>query len=344
MPQSYRSAGVDIDAGNELVRRIAPLAKATTRPGVLGGIGGFGAFFEVPQNGMQRPLLVSSTDGAGTKVMVAQACRRYDTIGIDAVAMCVNDVVTCGAEPLFFLDYFVAGRLDVDVAEKVIAGVAEGCRRAGCALVGGETAEHPGHMEPGSFDLAGFSVGVVDAGAIVDGSRVSPGDVVVGLGSSGIHSNGMSLARRIIADCQLSYESRIQDFGRTLGEELLEPTVIYVRPVLELHRHVPILALAHITGGGLVENIPRVLPDGLGVDLIAGSWPIPAVFSFLARQGGVAPAEMHRTYNMGLGMVAIMESAVADKAVDILKCAGVPAWVVGEVSAHQGVRVGGKPA
>lgn len=341
MPLTYREAGVNIDAGNALVDRIRPLARSTERTGALGSIGGFGAFFDVLEAGYRRPLIVSSTDGAGTKVMIAQAMGKHDTIGIDAVAMCVNDVVVCGAEPLFFLDYLVTGRLDVDVAESIIAGVARGCRDAGCALVGGETAEHPGHLDAGAFDLAGFAVGAVEEDEVIDGRSVKPGDAVIGLFSSGVHSNGFSLVRRVIAERGLSLERNIGEFGRTLGEELLEPTIIYVRACLKLRREVTVRGMAHITGGGLLENIPRILPDGCGVRLESGCWPVPRVFEFLAKQGNVPAAEMHRTFNMGLGMIVVVPEAEVERALEVLAGLGVGAARVGTVTAAPGVELRG---
>lgn len=341
MPLTYKDAGVSIDAGNALVDRIRPLARSTERAGAQGMIGGFGAFFDVFGAGYRRPLIVSSTDGAGTKVMLAQAMNKHDTIGIDAVAMCVNDVVVCGAEPLFFLDYFVTGRLDLDVAESVIAGVAEGCRRAGCALIGGETAEHPGHLEPGSYDLAGFAVGAVESDQVIDGRGIEPGDAVIGLLSSGVHSNGYSLVRRVLERCGLSLDRHMDDFGRSLGEELLEPTVIYVQPVLNLRQQVSVKGLAHITGGGLVENIPRMLPRGMGVTLNPARWRVPGIFRFLADVGDIPADEMYRTFNMGLGMVCVVAAPETDRAVEILTRSGVDATIVGSVTSRPGVVVEG---
>lgn len=337
MTPTYCEAGVSIEAGNELVRRIGPLARATARPGVVTGIGGFSALFDLEPGGYRHPLIVSSTDGAGTKVMVAQQVGDHSGIGIDTVAMCVNDIVTCGAEPLFFLDYFVTGRLDLVVAEMVIASIAEGCRRAGCSLIGGETAEHPGHMEPGSYDVAGFSVGIVERDRLIDGKEVRPGDCIIGMASSGLHSNGFSLVRHVIGASGVRFDAAIPDFGRTLGEELLQPTTIYVPAVRELCRAAGVRGLAHITGGGLVENVPRVLPNGLGVRLDPRLWPAPPVFDFISRLGRISRDEMYRTFNMGLGMVAIVSRTEADRALDVLAGQGIPAWVVGEVVSSAGV-------
>lgn len=336
MSLTYRDSGVNIDAGNEFVRRIAPYTASTRRPEVLSSIGGFGALCDLP-GGYRRPILVSSTDGAGTKVMIAQAMNKHDTIGIDAVAMCVNDLVVLGAEPLFFLDYFVTGKLDIDVGAAVIAGVAEGCRQAGCALIGGETAEHPGHMEDGSFDIAGFSVGVVEYDKIIDGKTVRKGDAIIGMASTGVHSNGFSLVRKIMADHQLSYQDYVSGFQKTLGEVLLTPTQIYVKPVMGLARAVDVRGLAHITGGGLTENVPRILPESSGAVFNLASWPVPPIFGFLAATAGIDDMEMFRTFNMGLGMIAVVPQEQASEAVTFLAEAGVSAWVVGEVTDTPGV-------
>lgn len=339
MSLTYRDSGVNIDAGNEFVRRIAPYTASTRRPEVLSSIGGFGALCDLP-DGYRHPVLVSSTDGAGTKVMLAQAMNKYDTIGIDAVAMCVNDLVVLGAEPLFFLDYFVVGKLDIDVGAAVIAGVAEGCRQAGCTLIGGETAEHPGHMEEGSFDIAGFSVGVVEHDAIIDGKSIKKGDAIIGMASTGIHSNGFSLVRKIMSVHQLSYQDYIPAFQKTLGEVLLTPTRIYVKPVLGLIKAVEVRGLAHITGGGLTENVPRILPKGCGALFNPGSWPTPPIFEFLATTAGIDGMEMLRTFNMGLGMVAVVPQQQAAESVSFLKDAGIDAWVVGEITDTPGVTYG----
>jgi len=334
---SYRDAGVDIDAGDELVERIKPLVKRTQRREVLAGIGGFGALVELPA-GLRHPVLVSGTDGVGTKLRLAIDTGRHSTIGIDLVAMCANDVVVQGAEPLFFLDYYATGKLQVDVAASVISGIAEGCAQAGAALVGGETAEMPGMYHGADYDLAGFCVGVVEKEAIIDGSKVKAGDAVIGLASSGPHSNGYSLIRKLIDVAGANAETQLD--GRPLFERLLVPTRIYVKSLLGLLRE-PSLAgsvhgLAHITGGGLTDNIPRVLPEGLEVRLRRASWPRDAVFEWLARTGNISDAEMHRTFNCGIGMVVIVEAAQAEAALRVLRNAGETAQLVGEVRRGNG--------
>ena len=327
---SYRDAGVDIEAGNRLVDRIKPHAKRTHRPGVLGGLGGFGALFELPLDRYRQPVLVSGTDGVGTKLKLALELRRHDTIGIDLVAMCVNDVLVVGAEPLFFLDYYATGHLDVEVAAAVIQGIADGCEQAGAALVGGETAEMPGMYGEGDYDLAGFCVGVVEKNRIIDGSRVAPGDVLLGLASSGPHSNGYSLIRKILAVGGAKLDQPFED--RTLGEALLAPTRIYVKPVLELLTQVEIHAIAHITGGGLTENLPRVLPPRTKAIIDTASWPRPAIFQWLQHQGGVAEAEMWRTFNCGVGMVIGVTAEDAERAQTILRDAGETVWTLGRIA------------
>lgn len=326
---SYRDAGVNIDAGNSLVEKIKPIAARTTRPGVLAGLGGFGALFELPVGRYRQPVLVSGTDGVGTKLRLALDTGKHDTIGIDLVAMCVNDIIVQGAEPLFFLDYYASGRLDVAIAADVIRGIGRGCELAGAALVGGETAEMPGMYDGADYDLAGFCVGIVEKERIIDGSRVTPGDVLIGIASSGPHSNGYSLIRKII---EVSGASLAQDFhGQSLGEALLIPTRIYVKSVLKLIEHVPVHALAHITGGGLLENIPRVLPDDAGAVLDRAAWPRPAIFDWLQRQGKVSDPEMHRTFNCGIGMVACVPAGAADKALELLREQGEQAWRIGHI-------------
>lgn len=325
---TYRDAGVDIDAGDELVERIKPIVKRTQRPEVLAGVGGFGALVELPQ-GYRRPVLVSGTDGVGTKLRLAIDTGRHGTIGIDLVAMCANDVVVQGAEPLFFLDYYATGKLDVDVAESVIRGIAEGCSQAGAALVGGETAEMPGIYDGDDYDLAGFCVGVVEKDAIIDGTRTQVGDAVIGLSSSGPHSNGYSLIRKLVALAGADATTELE--GRLLFDRLLAPTRIYVKPLLELIRAVPVRALAHITGGGLTDNIPRVLQEGLEVVLQRRSWNRDPVFEWLQRTGRVEQSEMYRTFNCGIGMVAIVPPAHADAAVALLNSRGETAQIVGEV-------------
>ncbi len=332
-PLTYRDAGVDIDAGNELVRRIAPLAKKTRRPEVLGSLGGFGGLCRIPEK-YRDPVLVAGTDGVGTKLRLALEHDRHEATGIDLVAMCVNDLVVGGAEPLFFLDYFATGKLDVERATRVIDGITQGCRQAGCALLGGETAEMPGMYQGDDHDLAGFCVGVVEADGIIDGSRVQPGDRLLGLPASGPHSNGFSLIRRILE--QADSPERVQVDGKPLYDALLAPTRIYVKPLLELIARMPIHAMAHITGGGLPENLPRVLPDGTRARIDTGSWHWPEVFRWLQKQGNVETAEMLRTFNCGVGMVVVVPDAELDQAIASLEAAGQNAWVIGDVVSHDG--------
>src|SRR6202142_2775008 len=313
-PVTYREAGVDIDAGDELVERIKPGVKRSLRREVLGGIGGFGALVEIPLDRYRKPVLVSGTDGVGTKLRLPDHHGGHDSVGIDLVAMCVNDVVVQGAEPLFFLDYFATGKLAVDIGARVIAGIVEGCVQAGCALVGGETAEMPGMYGGEDYDLAGFCVGVVEKDAIIDGSLVQPGDAVIGLASSGPHSNGYSLIRKLIAVAGATGATQLA--GRSLFDQLLTPTRIYVKPLLALMDALPVHGLAHITGGGLTDNIPRVLHGGLEVVLQRRSWPQQPVFDWLARAGAIEPAEMHRTFNCGIGMVVIV---AGERAADAMR-------------------------
>ena len=331
-PLTYKDAGVDIDAGNALVERIKPAVRATHRPGVLSGIGGFGGLFEVPA-GYRRPVLVAGTDGVGTKLKLAIETGRHDTVGIDLVAMCVNDVIVQGAEPLFFLDYYATGRLDVDVAASVIAGIAEGCRQAGAALLGGETAELPGFYEGGEYDLAGFCVGVVEHERIIDGARVAPGDAIVGIASSGLHSNGYSLARKVLARSGAAPDAVLD--GRPLFDQLLAPTRIYVKPLLALLDAVDVHALAHITGGGLPDNLPRVLPENASAVIDTRSWQRPAVFEWLQAEGGIADAELYRTFNCGLGMAVVLPAAHAERAIEVLAAHGEQAWLAGRIEAGE---------
>jgi phosphoribosylformylglycinamidine cyclo-ligase len=330
-PVTYREAGVDIDAGEELVERIKPHVKRSMRREVLGGIGGFGALVEVPLDRYRKPVLVSGTDGVGTKLRLAIDTRRHDTVGIDLVAMCVNDVVVQGAEPLFFLDYFATGKLDVGVGERLIAGIVDGCVQAGCALVGGETAEMPGMYHGEDYDLAGFCVGIVEKDAIIDGSATRAGDVVLGLPSSGPHSNGFSLIRKILQVSGTGLEISVD--GVNLVDRLMAPTRIYVKPLLRLIAELPVHGLSHITGGGLVENIPRVLPDGLEVVLERKAWRREAIFDWLQRQGQVADAEMYRVFNCGIGMTIHLAPGDADRAIAILRESGQEALIIGEVRA-----------
>ncbi len=328
-PVTYRDAGVDIDAGDELVERIKPLVRRTQRREVLGGIGGFGALVEVPLDRYVRPVLVSGTDGVGTKLRLAIETGRHDTIGIDLVAMCANDVVVQGAEPLFFLDYYATGKLRVEVAAAVIGGIAEGCAQAGAALVGGETAEMPGMYAGDDYDLAGFCVGIVEKASIIDGQLVAEGDAVIGLASSGAHSNGYSLIRKLVGLAGATADTQLD--GRPLFDRLLAPTRIYVRSLLELVRRLPVHGLAHITGGGLTDNIPRTLPAGLEVALSRRNWHRDPVFDWLQHAGRLPDAEMHRTFNCGIGMVVIVAQHDVESALALLRAHGEVASVIGSV-------------
>jgi len=326
---NYRDAGVDIDAGSNLIDRIKPLASATKRPGVMAGLGGFGALFELPLDRYKEPVLVSGTDGVGTKLKLAMDLNKHNTIGIDLVAMCVNDLIVQGAEPLFFLDYYATGKLNVDAAADVIAGIAEGCKQSNAALIGGETAEMPGMYQADDYDLAGFCVGIVEKSKIIDGTKVKQGDVLLGLPSSGPHSNGYSLIRKVI---EVSAADLGQAFdGATLGERLLEPTTIYIKPLLALLEHVDVHAMSHITGGGLLENIPRVMPDNACAVINKNSWQRPAIFDWLQEQGNIEDTEMYRTFNNGIGMVLILDADSADKALDILQQNGIAATNIGHI-------------
>ena len=332
---SYKDAGVDIDAGNALVDRIKGIVKRTTRPEVMGGIGGFGALCQLP-SGYREPVLVSGTDGVGTKLRLAMDLGRHDTLGIDLVAMCVNDLVVAGAEPLFFLDYYATGKLDVDVAADVVSGIGEGCLQAGCALVGGETAEMPGMYEGSDYDLAGFCVGVVEKSEIIDGAKVAPGDVVLGLASSGPHSNGYSLIRKIVERAGAELDTKLD--GVSLGDALMAPTRIYVKPLLSLIKQsgVQVHALSHITGGGLLENLPRVLPAGACVDIDVTAWPRPPVFDWLQREGNVDAREMFRVLNCGIGMVIVIPADQAEQAIGHLEAQGETVHRLGAVRARVG--------
>ena len=332
-PLSYKSAGVDIDAGDRLVDKIKPLARATHRPGVLGGIGGFGALFELPA-GYQQPVLVSGTDGVGTKLRLAIELQRHDTIGIDLVAMSVNDILVQGAEPLYFLDYLATGRLDVDVAANVIAGVARGCELAGCALMGGETAEMPGMYSGADYDVAGFAVGIVEKADLIDGSAIKAGDVMLGLASSGAHSNGYSLIRRVIEKSLGDVNSHTLSHpldGVPLADHLMMPTRIYVKPLLKLMREQAVHGLVHITGGGLTENVPRVLPDHLQARFDVASLPRPVLFDWLQQQGEIETAEMRRVFNCGVGMVVVVEASNVDQAQELLREQGESVQVIGTI-------------
>lgn len=325
---TYRDAGVDIDAGDNLVENIKPYAKRTMRPGVMAGIGGFGALFKVPR-GYKNPVLVSGTDGVGTKLKLAFEWKRHDTVGIDLVAMSVNDILTLGAEPLFFLDYYACGKLDVKSATQVIKGIAAGCEQAGCALIGGETAEMPGMYPAGEYDLAGFAVGVAEQSKIINGKNIKPGDVILGLASNGAHSNGYSLVRKILATRRVNLSQKLG--GKALKDVILAPTRIYVKPVLALMKRVKVKGLAHITGGGLVENVPRMLADKLCARIDGASWPMPPLFQWLQQQGNVADAEMHRVFNCGIGMVLVVDARDAAKAQTLLTRAGERVWRIGNI-------------
>lgn len=334
---TYASSGVDIEAGNSLVERIKPLAKATARMGSDTDLGGFGGLFDLKKCGYKDPVLVSGTDGVGTKLKIAQELEIHNTIGIDLVAMCVNDVVVQGAEALFFLDYFACGKLDVDAAENVVAGIAEGCKQAGCALIGGETAEMPGMYTEGEYDLAGFTVGAVERDKILPKNDISSGDALIGISSSGIHSNGYSLVRKILADNDVNFSYKVEGFERPIGEELLTPTKIYVKQCLQLIDNVNVKGLAHITGGGITENLPRVLPEDLGADIDLSSWELPNLFKWLMQKGNVELKEMLKTFNCGVGMIAVIDQAEKEKAIEVLNSLGEKAFEIGSVSNNKGI-------
>ena len=334
---TYKDAGVDIEAGDALVQRISPYAARTRRPEVISGVGGFAGLFAVPLGKYKDPVLVSGTDGVGTKLKLAFAADQHASVGIDLVAMSVNDVLTCGAEPLFFLDYFATSRLDVDRAAEVIRGIAQGCQEAGCTLLGGETAELPGFYSRGEYDLAGFCVGIVERSKILDGAAVRSGDAVLGLASTGLHSNGYSLVRKVLLEeNMLTLRSRVDGLARPLGDELLEPTRIYVRPVQALLGAAEVKALAHVTGGGIPGNLPRVLPKDTRAVLAASRWKRPAIFDVIQRLGNIPLEEMYSTFNMGLGLIAIVPRSDVRAALDALAAAGVEAWEVGRVERGQG--------
>ena len=337
---TYAEAGVDIDAGNALVERIKPAAKRTARPGVMAGLGGFGALFDLKGAGYEDPILVAATDGVGTKLRIAIDTGNVETIGIDLVAMCVNDLVCQGAEPLFFLDYFATGKLETETAARIIEGIAEGCAQSGCALIGGETAEMPGMYEAGDFDLAGFAVGAMERGADLP-SGVQAGDVLLGLGSSGVHSNGYSLVRKLVEISGLGWEADCPWSDGSLGAALLAPTRLYVRQALEAVRAGGVHALAHITGGGLTENLPRVLPDDLGAEIDLDAWDLPGVFKWLSETGGMAEAEMLKTFNCGIGMILVVEADRAGALTSLLEEAGETVHTLGHVSEGQGIRYTG---
>ena len=327
---TYKDSGVDITKGNQLIEKIKPIAKTTLRPGVLAGLGGFGAMFEIPIDRYKNPVLISGTDGVGTKLMVAEMLNKHDTIGIDLVAMCVNDLIVQGAEPLFFLDYYATGSLNEEVATSVISGIGEGCIQSGCALIGGETAEMPGMYNGDEYDLAGFCVGIVEKNQIIDGSKVSAGDQLIALGSSGPHSNGYSLIRKVLEKSKPS-SSQLNS--------LIEPTKIYVKSILSLIQNLPVHAISHITGGGLLENIPRVLPKHLAANLDQNSWELPQIFKWLQAEGNIDTMEMYRVLNCGVGMVVIVPKALSGEAIKILKSCGENAWLIGEVIDSEGDQV-----
>ena len=340
MAKTYENAGVNLEAGYEVVSRIKKHVASTARPGSMGGIGSFGGMFDLSSLGIKEPVLVSGTDGVGTKLKIAFAMDKHDTIGIDAVAMCVNDVLAQGAEPLIFLDYIAVGHNDPAKIEAVVAGVAEGCRQAGCALVGGETAEMPGMYEGGEYDIAGSTTGVADQSQLIDGSPVRQGDVLVGIASTGVHSNGFSLVRKIIADAGRDLHESIPELGgRKLGEVLLTPTKIYVKQVLDVIRNCDVHGVAHITGGGFDENIPRILQPGQGIEINEGSWDILPVFRVLEKWGGVPHREMFNIFNMGIGMVLAMDLSEAEKAMEILTKHGEKASVIGKINSSEGVKI-----
>jgi len=332
MVKSYKEAGVNIDLANQIVEKIKPLISKTSIPGVLGGIGGFDGLFSLAEQKYKEPVLVSGTDGVGTKLKVAFALNKHDTIGIDLVAMSVNDIITCGAKPLFFLDYISIGKLSEKVVVELVKGVTEGCKMADCALLGGETAEMPGFYSEGEYDLAGFAVGVVEKSQIIDGKKIKEGDAVIGIASNGLHSNGFSLVRKVLFESKkYKISDKIPSFEKSLGEELLKPTSIYVSPVLHLLEKYKILGIAHITGGGIVENIPRILPEGVSVRIDQESWSTPSIFTFLQEEGEISDGEMYRTFNMGIGMVLIVSPSDASKVMDELKMARYDSYLIGKV-------------
>jgi len=332
MTKSYKEAGVDIDLANQIVKEIKPLISKTSIPGVLSGIGGFGGLFSLTGQNYKGPVLVSSTDGVGTKLKIAFALNKHDTVGIDLVAMSVNDIITCGAKPLFFLDYISIGKLSKKVVVELIKGITEGCKMADCALLGGETAEMPGFYPEGEYDLAGFAVGIVEKSKIIDGREIKEGDSVIGISSNGLHSNGFSLVRKVLLEeKQYKMEKKIAILKKSLGEELLKPTRIYVQPVLYLLEKYRILGIAHITGGGIVENIPRILPKEVSVKIDRESWPTPSIFSLIQKEGEISDEEMYRTFNMGIGMVLIVPQNDASKVINELKMLRYDSYIIGKV-------------
>ncbi|MBR8658911.1 phosphoribosylformylglycinamidine cyclo-ligase [Brevibacillus sp. NL20B1] len=336
MSEAYKQAGVDIEAGNEAVERMKKHVKRTFRPEVLTDLGGFGALFRLDVSRYKKPVLVSGTDGVGTKLKLAFAMDKHDTIGIDAVAMCVNDVVVQGAEPLFFLDYLACDKVIPEKIEAIVKGIADGCAQAGCSLIGGETAEMPGMYAEGEYDIAGFTVGVADEDKLITGADVKPGDVLVGLASSGVHSNGFSLVRKVLlADRGMSLHDHVDELGKTLGEELLTPTRIYVKPILSLLQSYEIKAMAHITGGGFTENIPRVLPEGTQAVIDVGSWPVLPIFRLVQEAGSINPADMYRTFNMGIGMVLVVKQDDVVNVIGTLQQMGEQPYLIGQIRAGE---------
>ncbi len=328
--ESYKAAGVDVTAGYEAVRLMKADVERTKIPGCISGIGGFGGLFQLDCSGMAEPVLVSGTDGVGTKLKIAMLLDKHDTIGVDAVAMCVNDIICCGAKPLYFLDYIAIGKNVPQKVAQIVKGVADGCVMAGCALVGGETAEHPGMMAEDEYDIAGYSTGIVDKSKIVDNSKIKPGDTIIGIASSGVHSNGFSLVRKVFNINDQKVKSFVPELGKSLGEALLTPTKIYVKSVLDLISKVSVKGISHITGGGFYENIPRMLPDGISAKIKQGSFPIPPIFDLIKKEGNIPEHDMYNTFNMGVGMAVVVDTADADKAVAILKENGEDAFVIGK--------------
>ncbi|MGM0837164.1 MAG: phosphoribosylformylglycinamidine cyclo-ligase [Bacillota bacterium] len=342
MANAYKQAGVDIEAGYEAVSRMKKHVARTMRPEVMGGLGGFGGLFDLSAVNVKNPVLVSGTDGVGTKLMLAFHLDKHDTIGLDAVAMCVNDVVVQGAEPLYFLDYIACGKADPERIEMIVKGIADGCEQAGCALVGGETAEMPGMYDEQEYDLAGFTVGVVDKERLITGENIKPGNVLIGLSSSGIHSNGYSLVRKIVFEKgKLDLNQKYEGLNRTLGEELLTPTKIYVKPILEVLKKYDINGMAHITGGGFIENVPRMLPQGLQAEIDYGTWPIPPIFDLLQEVGELNRTEMFNIFNMGIGMVLAVNEEILPEVVQILEANGEKAYLIGRVKEGEGITFGG---
>ncbi|MEC1159043.1 phosphoribosylformylglycinamidine cyclo-ligase [Cytobacillus horneckiae] len=338
MANAYKQAGVDIEAGYEAVTRMKKHVERTIRPGVMGGLGGFGGMFDLSSLQLKEPVLVSGTDGVGTKLMLAFMMNQHDTIGIDAVAMCVNDIVVQGAEPIYFLDYIACGKAEPGKIEAIVKGISDGCEQAGCALVGGETAEMPGMYSDEEYDLAGFAVGACEKSALINGSNIKEGDVLIGLASSGIHSNGYSLVRKLfLEEAKMSLNDYVEEFGSTLGEELLRPTRIYVKSVLSVLKEFEVKGFAHITGGGFIENIPRMLPVGLGAELKEGSWEIPSVFTFMESIGKIERNDMYNIFNMGIGMVAAVDSGAAEAVVNHFSAQGETASIIGKVTNKEGI-------